>query len=285
MSDHGICGNCRTPIYGGQAYDWYGDHGAHRFASDCLAPRDILIAELRVELARLKGRETELLEANNLDLERRRRAERERDNMRATWERAWAQPTAEEYQERIRGLLVSIGKMATGIKAAIQAIEQWADGETGHVLQGTLDELRALIGPPRKHQPFEYDPTSVSLEDRVAHWVRTRLGAENLHHRERSMRLLEEAIELAQAEGITPDQVAKQVAHVFARPSGEPSQEAAGIAVCLLGWCAATGNSLLDLAHREIERIEAKPVEQIRGSLARKADADLVTCVPEVPRG
>jgi hypothetical protein len=34
---------------------------------------------------------------------------------------------------------------------------------------------------------------------------------------------------------------------------------------------------LLDVATREIERIEAKPVEEIRGSLARKADADLVT--------
>ncbi len=67
-----------------------------------------------------------------------------------------------------------------------------------------------------------------------------------------------------------------QVSHVFARDAGEPSQEAAGVAVCLLGWCASTGNTLAELALAEIERIEAKPVEQIRGSLKRKADADLV---------
>lgn len=118
------------------------------------------------------------------------------------------------------------------------------------------------------------------LEARVAEWVNTRIGPEHMHPRERAMRLLEEAVELAQAEGIAYDQVDRQVAHVYSRPAGEPAQEAAGVAVCLLGWCAATGNRLNDLALAEIERIEAKPIEQIRGSLARKADADLVTAVP-----
>lgn len=49
-------------------------------------------------------------------------------------------------------------------------------------------------------------------------------------------------------------------------------------ALTLLGWCASTGNRMLDLAVAEIERIEAKPLEEIQGSLARKADADLVVC-------
>jgi hypothetical protein len=119
----------------------------------------------------------------------------------------------------------------------------------------------------------------MTLETRVKEWVVSRIGAMNMHRRERAMRLLEESVELAQSEGITQDQVTRQVAHVFGRPAGEPSQEAAGVAVTLLGWCAATDNQLLDLAVREIERIEAKPVSQIRGSLARKADADLVVCV------
>ncbi|MGA2270304.1 MAG: hypothetical protein ABSH44_17670 [Bryobacteraceae bacterium] len=174
----------------------------------CLSPE--AIGELTAEIRRFRDRERELLEVNNLELERRRRAERERDNMRAIWERAW---------------------------------------KTG-------------------------------LEERVAEWIRTRIGEPNLHHKERAMRLLEEALELAQAEGITIDQVGWQVDHVFARVKGEPAQEAAGVAVCLLGWCAATGNNLLALAIQEIERIEAKPLDEIRGSLARKADADLVTCLP-----
>ncbi len=35
--------------------------------------------------------------------------------------------------------------------------------------------------------------TGQSLEDRVAEWVRSRIGEANLHRRERAMRLLEEA--------------------------------------------------------------------------------------------
>jgi hypothetical protein len=121
----------------------------------------------------------------------------------------------------------------------------------------------------------------LDLECRVAEWVRTRIGADHLQPRERAMRLLEEAAELAQAEGITSDLAIKQLEHVYSRPAGEPSQEAAGVAVTLLGWCASRGERLLDLAIREIQRIEAKPLEQIRGSLARKDDADLICVVGE----
>jgi hypothetical protein len=115
------------------------------------------------------------------------------------------------------------------------------------------------------------------LESRFARWIESRIGADHMHSKERAMRNLEESIELAQAEGITQGAVNRQAAHVFARPAGEPRQEAGGVAVTLLGWCAATGNRLLDVLLTELERIEAKPIEEIRGSLARKADDDLVT--------
>lgn len=115
------------------------------------------------------------------------------------------------------------------------------------------------------------------LENRVESWVRTRLGDDHMNRRERAMRLVEEAVELAQAEGITRDQVVRQTNHVYSRSPGDPKQEAAGIAVCLFGYCAAIGEHLNELALDEIMRIEAKPLDQIRGSLARKNDADLVT--------
>ena len=119
-----------------------------------------------------------------------------------------------------------------------------------------------------------------NLEARVAEWIRTRIGADHIAPRERAMRLLEEAFELAQAEGITGQQAIRQIEHVYARPAGNPEQEAGGVAVCLLGWCAAHGTTFREVALREIERIEAKPIEEIRGSLARKHKADLVVCVP-----
>lgn len=122
----------------------------------------------------------------------------------------------------------------------------------------------------------------ISLETRVASWIRTRIGPGAIHPQERAMRLLEEAIELAQAEGISQDLVLKQVGYVFARSIGDPVQEAGGVAVCLLGWCAGRGTRLEDIMLRELHRIEAKPIHEIRGSLARKTDADLVVCAPLV---
>lgn len=46
--------------------------------------------------------------------------------------------------------------------------------------------------------------------------------------KERALRVLEEAIELAQAEGIEVNQAANLVGYVYSRPPGEPSQELGG---------------------------------------------------------
>ncbi len=118
------------------------------------------------------------------------------------------------------------------------------------------------------------------LQSRVRHWVVTRIGLDAMHPQERALRLLEEAIELAQAVGVDHEMVTRQAAHVFNRPSGCPEQEAGGVAVCLLAVCAALGKPMVEIARAEVERIEAKPLDAIRGSLARKADADLVTTAP-----
>jgi hypothetical protein len=108
----------------------------------------------------------------------------------------------------------------------------------------------------------------MTMEQRVAEWVVSRIGSAGMDRRERALRLLEEAVELAQAEGITLAQVARQVAHVYERPAGDPEQEAGGVAVCLLGWCAATGAGFAYIAELEMARIEAKPIDEIRSHIA-----------------
>ena len=113
------------------------------------------------------------------------------------------------------------------------------------------------------------------LQHRVAQWVKERIGPKAMAPAERAMRLLEEALELAQAHGIDMEMVRRQTEHVYGREPGEPKQEAGGVAVCLLGWCAAVDFPFLDVARAEVERIEALPTDSIRGSLARKNDADL----------
>lgn len=160
-------------------------------------------------------------------------------------------------------------------------------------LMGAVSMLKILMGdftPEPWTEDYDHEARltellnqfhATRLEQRTAAWVRTRIGERHMHSRERAMRLLEEAIELAQAENISSDAVRRQVDHVYCRPPGEPAQEASGVATCLFAWCAATGNTVVGLATSELERIEAKPLDQIRGSLARKADADLVTVVQD----
>jgi hypothetical protein len=150
----------------------------------------------------------------------------------------------------------------------------------------------------QKHQPFEYDSTEdsiepcvvgseseSSLESRVESWVASRCGRDQMSVQNRAIRLLEEAVEVCQSAGISRDMIVRQVDHVFARPAGEIIQEVGGVAVCLLGLCAALKTKFSSAAMAEIERIEAKPVEEVRGSLARKADADLVVFAAEPERG
>ncbi len=115
-----------------------------------------------------------------------------------------------------------------------------------------------------------------SLEHRSAEWVRTRIGAGSMHPKERSLRLLEEALELAQAEGVTVAVAASMVRHIYGRPAGDPVREASGIASCLYAYCASKDVRLVDLATQELARNEAKPVEDIEASVARKVAAGLV---------
>ncbi len=167
-------------------------------------------------------------------------------------------------------------KLEGEVRSLYSALAHWrseVDRNAGEIARLKLEASQA-----RKHQPFEYDPNELSFEDRVKAWVVSRIGPAHMNRRERAMRLLEEATELCQAEGIAFALIQKQVKHVLSRPSGEAQQEAGGVAVCLLGWCAAVDATLHEIALAEILRIEAKPLSEIRGSLARKSDAGLVVC-------
>lgn len=71
----------------------------------------------------------------------------------------------------------------------------------------------------------------------------------------RVLRLLEEVIELAQAEGVTRDEVGIITEQVMAKPPGDRFQELGGVAVCLSGYCATSGLMLDDAFHTEFQRI------------------------------
>jgi hypothetical protein len=73
--------------------------------------------------------------------------------------------------------------------------------------------------------------------------------------RERVTRILEEAIELAQAEGLDADTVERLTRRVYAKPPGEPKQELGGLGVCVLVYAEATGVSADALEAGEVETI------------------------------
>ena len=114
-----------------------------------------------------------------------------------------------------------------------------------------------------------------SMRSRVMSWLRTTFSAAALTDRwERASRVIEEAAELAQAEGLSEADVIRTVKRTFSRPVGEASQEAAGLMVTLLAWAGAAMVDLGAVTRKEIDRIEMpENVAAIRAKQAEKAEA------------
>lgn len=116
--------------------------------------------------------------------------------------------------------------------------------------------------------------TEPDQQARVAEWVRTRFGESVLADlRERAARVLEEALELAQAEGLPRGDVLALAQHVYSKEPGEPQQEAAGVGVTLKAYAAAKGFQQHAAVEQEIRRIESMPADHFRQRQQAKADA------------
>ncbi|WP_157035651.1 hypothetical protein [Sphingobium chungbukense] len=74
---------------------------------------------------------------------------------------------------------------------------------------------------------------------------------------ERIMRFLEEALELAQAEGMTATEVGRVVDYVYGRPVGETFQEVGGVLVTLAAFCFRREVDLKAAALTEFDRIDS----------------------------
>lgn len=72
---------------------------------------------------------------------------------------------------------------------------------------------------------------------------------------ERGYRFTEESLELAQATGITKDEVLELVNLVFSKPVGEPKQEIGGTAVTLFALGTSHGLNVNDCADEELSRV------------------------------
>lgn len=95
-----------------------------------------------------------------------------------------------------------------------------------------------------------------SLQDGLVEWATYAFGRETIDdQRQRAMRCLEEAVELAQALGVDEAACHRQVVHTFGRPVGDPAQEVAGVINGALMAAESIGVDGLLVAEAELERV------------------------------
>lgn len=110
---------------------------------------------------------------------------------------------------------------------------------------------------------------------RITNWVIEAFGERCMAPKERAARLLEEAVELAQSEGLTIPEVRALIEHIYSKPCGTASQEVGNIAVTLLAYCGATGFSADEEEEREVLRVLGEPLDYFRLRHQRKARAGI----------
>lgn len=114
----------------------------------------------------------------------------------------------------------------------------------------------------------------VTYQGQVEDWLEACFPADvRRDRRERNHRFLEEALELAQANGCSRDDAAALVEYVFNRPIGEPQSEVGGVLVTLASLCSALGIDMDEAGDRELARnwdrialIRAKQAAKPHGS-------------------
>lgn len=99
----------------------------------------------------------------------------------------------------------------------------------------------------------------------VHSWCKAAFGERNATHLpQRGLRLIEEALELAQACGCDREQIHKYVDYVYSRPVGTIHQEIGGLSITLLALSEAAGFFAEDCEVTEWNRLRTKPLEDFR---------------------
>lgn len=116
----------------------------------------------------------------------------------------------------------------------------------------------------------------MSRDDRQAkvyEWCIATFGRAEQELRERAIRLVEEAIELAQAEGVGEGTLRNLLEVVYSKPAGNAAQEAGGVGTTLLAYCQAKGISANRAEKEEWDRVREIDPEYFRERHAKKVVA------------
>ncbi len=141
--------------------------------------------------------------------------------------------------------------------------------------------LNAKLSCRASENEVEVTSLPARSQDRVASWVRSTFSEHEARDvPERSLRMLEEAIELAQACKVDAATVHRLVDYVFGRPVGEPNQELAGCMVTLYALAVALDLDADTELDTEIERINRPEVIERCRRRQHEKRAALVTGGP-----
>ena len=124
------------------------------------------------------------------------------------------------------------------------------------------------------------------LSERIGQWIVKTFGLSNLTHRgERAMRIVEEAIEVAQAEGLPSTVVEAIVARVYSRPVGTRENEIAGLLLTVAAWQANTPSMIPAFGEAEklLAHLEGADPFLFRGKHLAKVEAGVG--LPGIPPG
>lgn len=108
-------------------------------------------------------------------------------------------------------------------------------------------------------------------------WAIRAFGASHVVNRRlRALRLLEEAIELAQAEGVSLELAKHSVDVVYSRPVGQANTEFGGVMMTAAVYAETTGMQMDDALMVELNRVLTKPLEHFHQRNQDKIDLGLV---------
>ena len=109
-----------------------------------------------------------------------------------------------------------------------------------------------------------------SFQERVEGWLEACFPATVRRNRaERTHRFLEEALELAQANGCAREEALELVDYVYGRPAGIPDLEVGGVMVTLAALCSASEINMDEAGDSELKRNWDR-IDTIRAKQAAK---------------
>lgn len=127
-------------------------------------------------------------------------------------------------------------------------------------------------------QPQSKTPTTAE----VLAWAVDMFGLVATNREERAARLLEEALEVAQCEGLDIITAGKIAGRVYAHPRGELTQEIGGVSLTLAALAENAGRDLTTCVEREWTRVKSKPREWWTAKHAEKVK-DGTANIPPTP--